>query len=88
MEVPTVNERRRTDPTGVGDGFRAGFQAAMSWGLSLERCAQVGSLTATYVLEHVGTQEYGLERTSYLERFSTTYGAAAGRELSDVLTLR
>ncbi len=87
-EVPTVHERRRTDPTGVGDGFRAGFLAGMSWDLPLERCAQVGSLTATYVLEHIGTQEYGLERTSYLERFTTTYGPEAGRELSDVLTLR
>ncbi len=88
LEVPTVQERRRTDPTGVGDGFRAGLFAGVSWGLGIERCAQVGSLTATYVLEHVGTQEYGLERTSFLERFSTAYGTAAGRELEQVLQIR
>ena len=88
LEVPTVQERRRTDPTGVGDGFRAGFLAAMSWGLDVERCAQVGSLTATYVLEHVGTQEYGLERTSFLERFTTAYGREAGHELAACLQIR
>lgn len=87
-EVPTVPERRRTDPTGVGDGFRAGFLAAHSWGLTPVRCAQVGSLTATYVLEHVGTQEYGLERTSFLHRFANTYGDDATAELEQVLTLR
>ena len=32
------------DPTGVGDAFRAGFVAALSWGVSPERCAQVGSV--------------------------------------------
>lgn len=88
LDVPTVPERRRTDPTGVGDGFRAGFLAALSWGLQAERCAQVGSLTATYVLEHIGTQEYGLERTSFLDRFANTYGAQATAEVEQVLTIR
>jgi len=88
LAVPTVQERRRTDPTGVGDGFRAGFLAALSWGLGVERCAQVGSLTATYVLEHVGTQEYGLERTSFLDRFTTAYGHDAGSELEGCLHVR
>ncbi len=88
MDVPTVPERRRADPTGVGDGFRAGLLTGIAWGLDIERAAQVGSLTATYVLEHVGTQEYGLERTSWLERFTNAYGDEAGSELEDVLTLR
>ncbi|HKJ54614.1 MAG TPA: carbohydrate kinase family protein [Nitriliruptoraceae bacterium] len=88
MEVPTVPERRRADPTGVGDGFRAGLLTGIAWGLGMERAAQVGSLTATYVLEHVGTQEYGLERTSWLERFINAYGTEAGAQLEGVLTLR
>ena len=58
VEVPVAQEIRAYDPTGVGDGFRSGFFAARSWGLPLERCAQVGSLLATLVLETVGTQEY------------------------------
>src|SRR3954470_21376167 len=41
IEVPVAQEIRAYDPTGVGDGFRAGFFAARSWGLALERSAQV-----------------------------------------------
>ncbi|MBY5161624.1 carbohydrate kinase family protein [Salsipaludibacter albus] len=88
VRVEAVPERRRTDPTGMGDAFRSGFLAGQSWQLDLERCAQLGSLTATYVLEHVGTQEYGLERTSFLDRFRTAYGRDAASELEDRLTIR
>ena len=52
----------KVDPTGVGDAFRAGFLAGLAWGLADARCAQVGSLLATYVVETVGTQEYELGR--------------------------
>src|SRR3989337_835359 len=43
IHVPVVPDVRTEDPTGVGDGFRAGFFSARSWGLGLERSAQVGS---------------------------------------------
>ncbi len=55
IDVPIAEEIHAYDPTGVGDGFRAGFFSALSWGLGLERAAQVGSLLATMVLETVGT---------------------------------
>ena len=35
-------EERIADPTGVGDAFRAGYLAGVAWGLSAERCCQVG----------------------------------------------
>lgn len=69
-------EERRADPTGVGDAFRAGFLAGLSWGVSHERCAQIGSLLATYVIETVGTQEYELARRHFLDRIAATYGDA------------
>jgi adenosine kinase len=81
IEVPVVPEERKADPTGVGDAFRAGFLSAHSWGLGLERCAQVGTLLATYVLETVGTQEYTIERTGFLARLAETYGSVAGDEV-------
>src|SRR4051794_19372748 len=37
VHVPVARERAKLDPTGVGDGFRAGFLSARSWGLSWER---------------------------------------------------
>ncbi|MCC5949162.1 MAG: carbohydrate kinase family protein [Nitriliruptoraceae bacterium] len=73
-EVPAAPETQRTDPTGVGDAFRAGFLAGLSWQLPLERSAQIGSMVATYVLEHVGTQEYELDTDGFLERLGGTYG--------------
>ena len=82
VEVPVVPEERKADPTGVGDAFRAGFLAARSWGLGLERSAQVGTLLATYVLETVGTQEYVLERGAFLDRLAGTYGDTARDEVA------
>ena len=58
--VHCPQEERRADPTGVGDAFRAGFLAGVAWGMSPERCCQMGSMLATYVIETVGTQEYEL----------------------------
>jgi adenosine kinase len=86
IEVPVVPEERKADPTGVGDAFRAGFLAAQAWGLALERSAQVGTLLATYVLETVGTQEYAIERASFLDRLAGTYGDAARDEVAPFLT--
>ncbi|GGM65101.1 kinase [Thermopolyspora flexuosa] len=82
LHVPPAPERRKADPTGVGDAFRAGFLAGLSWGLSLERCAQIGNLTATHVLEHVGGQEYELGQKEFLERFTEAYGAEAAAEVA------
>ncbi|MFF7243903.1 carbohydrate kinase family protein [Embleya sp. NPDC008237] len=80
--VPCPAEDAKVDPTGVGDGFRAGFLSGISWGLSLERSAQVGNMLATLVIETVGTQEYSLRRTSFLGRFARAYGDAAASEVA------
>jgi adenosine kinase len=74
-------ESERIDPTGVGDSFRAGYLAAHSWGLIPERCAQVGSMLATYVIETVGTQEYTFTNKEFVQRFSSFYGASSASEI-------
>lgn len=84
-EAPVVvgcaEEERKADPTGVGDAFRAGFLAGVSWDLGLERSAQLGCMLATLVIETVGTQEYELRRGHFLERFVKAYGADAGDDI-------
>ncbi|HEX5740821.1 MAG TPA: carbohydrate kinase family protein [Pilimelia sp.] len=80
--VPVAQEIHAYDPTGVGDGFRAGFFAARSWGLGLERSGQVGALLATLVLETVGTQEYDLKPAAFLKRLEESYGAAAAEDVA------
>lgn len=79
-------EDGRADPTGVGDGFRAGFLAGLAWGLSLQRCAEVGSMLATYVIETVGTQEYQLSRAGFLDRLAGAYGDQAAADVAPHLT--
>jgi adenosine kinase len=81
IHVPVAKDVAVEDPTGVGDGFRAGFFAALSWGLGLERAAQVGSLVAALVLEAVGPQEYELKSDVFAKRFANSYGDAAAAEI-------
>jgi adenosine kinase len=81
VEVGVVPARGRTEPTGVGDAFRAGFLCAVAWGLGLERAAQVGALLATHVVETVGTQEYAFTAEEFAQRLAETYGAAAADEV-------
>lgn len=89
LRVPVVPARHQVDPTGVGDGFRAGFLAALAWDLPAERCAQVGCLLATMVIETVGTQEYDLGRASFLARLAESYGDDAAADVEPHLrTLR
>lgn len=74
VHVPVAKERGKADPTGVGDGFRAGFLSARAWGLPWERAAQVGSMIATLVLETVGTQEYEVKKPEFADRLAESYG--------------
>jgi adenosine kinase len=82
IKVGCAKEKAKIDPTGVGDSFRAGFVAGLAWGLSLERCAQIGSLLATYVIETTGTQEYRFTSSEFIERFSSAYGVDAASEIA------
>lgn len=82
ISVACPQELQKADPTGVGDGFRAGFLSAVAWGLGLERAAQVGSMLATYIIETVGTQEYELSRADFLRRFEVAYGSTASAEVA------
>ena len=79
--VPPVPDVQPKEPTGAGDGFRAGFLAATAWGLSLERAAQVGNMVAVHALEATGPQDYELKPGPMAERFAAAYGPEAERDL-------
>jgi adenosine kinase len=81
IHVPVARDVIPDDPTGVGDGFRAGFFSAVSWGLGLERAAQVGSLVAALVLETVGPQEYEIRSDFFAKRLADSYGDEAAAEV-------
>ncbi|MEY2634655.1 MAG: hypothetical protein RIS75_595 [Actinomycetota bacterium] len=82
IHVPVPREEQIVDPTGVGDAYRAGFMAGLAWGVSLERCAQIGSLLATYVIETIGTQEYEVAQRRFLDRMREAYGDTAAEEVA------
>jgi adenosine kinase len=87
VHVDVPEERGKADPTGVGDAFRAGFISGLHWSLGDERCAQIGSMLATYVIETVGTQEYSFTRDDFLARFAEAYGAPAASEVAPHLQI-
>jgi len=88
IKVPCAVERTKIDPTGVGDAFRSGFLAGISWGFSHERSAQLGSMLATYCLETVGTQEYRFDENDFMSRFSESYGEEAATEVASKIKPR
>ncbi len=83
--MPVAKERQKSDPTGVGDAFRAGLLTAREWGLSWERSAQVGSLLAAMVLETIGTQEYVVKPAEFADRMAESYGEDAAAEVQQYL---
>jgi len=74
-DVGAVPPHRVVDPTGVGDAFRGGFMKGLAVGASLPVCAQIGSVAATYALEHLGGQSHAYT----LEEFRARYEAHFGR---------
>jgi adenosine kinase len=81
VQVACPPEESKVDPTGVGDAFRAGYLAGIGWGQPDERCAQLGAMLATFVIETVGTQEYDLGHGHFLDRFTDAYGSDAAADI-------
>jgi adenosine kinase len=82
LRVGVIPAREIAEPTGVGDAFRAGFLAARSWDLSLERSVQLGALLATLCVESTGPQEYSFDAATARERLTAAYGEAAADEIA------
>ncbi|MBV9844447.1 MAG: carbohydrate kinase family protein [Kutzneria sp.] len=85
LQVPAVPELAKVDPTGIGDGFRAGFLTGVTSGLDLERAAQLGSLIAVHVLEADGPQEWTFDRDAALGRLAAAFGSEAADEVARIL---
>lgn len=55
IEVAPHPIRKVVDTTGAGDYYAAGFLYGLTCGYSLEKCAQISSIVAGSVIQHVGT---------------------------------
>ncbi|MFJ9811631.1 carbohydrate kinase family protein [Streptomyces sp. NPDC101158] len=85
LVVGAVPDARVTDPTGVGDAFRAGFLAALSHRLPLSAAARLGCVVASAALATVGSQAYRLDRQQLTATAERAYGPAAAAELGPAL---
>ena len=77
-EVPAVPPHKIVDPTGVGDAFRGGLLKGLARSASYRVCAQLGSVAATYALEHLGGQSHAYTWLEFLERYEQHFGHASG----------
>jgi adenosine kinase len=73
--VKAVPPSRIVDPTGVGDAFRGGFMKGMAIGSSYVASAQLGSVAATYALEHLGGQSHAYTVAEFSRRHTEHFGA-------------
>jgi adenosine kinase len=73
-DVPAVATRRVVDPTGVGDAFRGGLLKGIALGLPYAACAQIGSVAATYALEHLGGQSHAYSWSEFKQRYEEHFG--------------
>jgi adenosine kinase len=70
VSVSAVTPRRIVDPTGVGDAFRGGLMKGLGAGLPYAESAQIGSMAATYALEHLGGQSHSYSIPEFMERYA------------------
>jgi adenosine kinase len=74
VDVPAVTPFQIVDPTGVGDAYRAGFIKGMALGSPPEVCARIGSVAATYALEHLGGQSHAYTLSDFEQRYRQQFG--------------
>jgi adenosine kinase len=73
IDVSAVAPRRIVDPTGVGDAFRGGLMKGIAMGLPHAEAAQIGSVAATYALEHLGGQSHSYSFAEFMERYEAHF---------------
>jgi len=75
VDVAAATPHRIVDPTGVGDAYRGGLLKGLAVGLPYEVSAQIGSVAATYALEHLGGQSHSYTWADFRKRYDTHFGS-------------
>jgi adenosine kinase len=77
IEIPAVPPAAIVDPTGVGDAFRGGFMKGLAMGAGFEVCGRLGSVAATYALEHMGGSSHTYTPDEFRARYAQHFGPVA-----------
>lgn len=72
LQIPIAHPTNTVDPTGAGDGYRAGFLYGYLRKWDLITCGQLGAVVASFIVEHLGTQT-ALEATLIMRRYQETF---------------
>jgi adenosine kinase len=70
IRIPPFKVKKVVDPTGAGDSYRGGLISGLVHGKDIEQCARMGSVCASFALEHYGTQEYSFTLEQFNERLN------------------
>jgi adenosine kinase len=73
ITIPAVQPRAVVDPTGAGDSYRGGLISGLTQGMSIEHCARMGSVCASFAVECCGTQDYRFGPDEFGERLHGRY---------------
>ncbi len=73
-DVAAVPPDRIVDPTGVGDAFRGGLMKGLAQGRPLAQAAQIGSVAATWALEHLGGMSHAYTWPEFVARYERHFG--------------
>jgi adenosine kinase len=71
--IPIAKPKEIVDPTGCGDGFRAGFLSGIIKGYDYVKCCKMGALLSTYVIENSGTQGHKFKMKEFAKRFQENF---------------
>lgn len=74
VDVPAVAPHRVADPTGVGDAYRGGYLKGLAHGAPPAVCARLGTVAATYALEHLGGQSHAYAWPEFQARYEQHFG--------------
>jgi adenosine kinase len=76
IAIPAAKASRVLDPTGAGDGYRAGLIKGLVLGKELENAARMGATCGSYVVECHGTQEHSFTQEEFWKRHRDNFGEA------------
>ncbi len=77
-QIPSVPARTLADPTGAGDGYRAGLLASWRSGLPWDVAGRIAALAGTYVVEQPAPQAHSYTPAEFAERFQSAFPDLAG----------
>jgi len=74
IAIPAAKARQVVDPTGAGDAYRSGLIKGLAHGEALVQAAKLGAVSASFAVEHVGTQSHVFSLEEFWSRYEETFG--------------